>query len=164
MNRKKYSNEVKETAKNIYASNNNYSETANSVGVSEGTIRQWAKKWKEDPEFEKLREEKSKTFADKATQIINSGMNLLQWRFDRALIMEKEIDILLQKISEDSECSISEINNISKKIAELKLQNVREITTAIGTMYDKRALANGESTDNAVMTIVLPDGADEYAG
>ena len=37
---------------------------------------------------------------------------------------------------------------IIAKIKGLQLQSVKELTTAIGTMYDKRALFNGESTQN----------------
>lgn len=40
---------------------------------------------------------------------------------------------------------------------------VNQLTTAIGTLYDKRALARGESTGNTVVEIKLPDGADAYA-
>lgn len=41
---------------------------------------------------------------------------------------------------------------------------INHLTTAIGTLYDKRALAKGESTDNMSVQIKLPEGADEYAG
>lgn len=40
---------------------------------------------------------------------------------------------------------------------------VNQLTTAIGTLYDKRALAKGESTNNTKVLIQLPDGVDEYA-
>lgn len=40
---------------------------------------------------------------------------------------------------------------------------VNQLTTAIGTLYDKRALAKGESTNNTKVLIQLPEGVDEYA-
>lgn len=40
---------------------------------------------------------------------------------------------------------------------------VNQLTTAIGTLYDKRALAKGESTNNTKVIIELPEGIDEYA-
>ena len=40
---------------------------------------------------------------------------------------------------------------------------VNQLTTAIGTLYDKRALAKGESTNNTKVVIQLPEGVDEYA-
>ena len=40
---------------------------------------------------------------------------------------------------------------------------VNQLTTAIGTLYDKRALAKGESTNNTKITIQLPEGVEDYA-
>lgn len=40
---------------------------------------------------------------------------------------------------------------------------LNQLTTAIGTLYDKRALARGESTENQSVTIKLPEGMNEYA-
>ena len=40
---------------------------------------------------------------------------------------------------------------------------VNQLTTAIGTLYDKRALAKGESTNNTKVIIELPEGTNEYA-
>jgi len=41
---------------------------------------------------------------------------------------------------------------------------VNHLTTVIGTMYDKKALADGKATDNVSVSIKLPEGIDEYAG
>ena len=41
---------------------------------------------------------------------------------------------------------------------------VNHLTTVIGTLYDKRALARGESTEKTTIEIKLPEGVDEYAG
>ena len=41
---------------------------------------------------------------------------------------------------------------------------VNHLTTVIGTLYDKKALADGRSTNNIMVEIKLPDGCDEYAG
>ena len=40
---------------------------------------------------------------------------------------------------------------------------INHLTTAIGTLYDKRALAKGESTENTRITFDLPPGVDEFA-
>lgn len=40
---------------------------------------------------------------------------------------------------------------------------INQLTTAIGTLYDKRALAKGESTSNTAVTFTLPDEVSEYA-
>lgn len=41
---------------------------------------------------------------------------------------------------------------------------INHLTTAIGTLYDKRALAQGENTGKIEVEIKLPEGIDEYAG
>ena len=40
---------------------------------------------------------------------------------------------------------------------------VNHLTTVIGTLYDKKALADGESTQNTSVIIKLPEAAKEYA-
>lgn len=40
---------------------------------------------------------------------------------------------------------------------------VNHLTTVIGTLYDKRALAKGESTGNTAITVMLPEGINDYA-
>ena len=40
---------------------------------------------------------------------------------------------------------------------------LNELTTALGTLYDKRALAKGESTENSVVRIALAEELKEYA-
>lgn len=38
-----------------------------------------------------------------------------------------------------------------------------QLTTVIGTLYDKRALDQGKTTNNLAIEIKLPEGAEEYA-
>ena len=51
-----------------------------------------------------------------------------------------------------------ELDDVSKVIP------VNHLTTVIGTLYDKKALADGNSTDNLEVTVKLPEGIEEYAG
>lgn len=41
---------------------------------------------------------------------------------------------------------------------------VNHLTTVIGTLYDKKALADGDATENVTVDIKLPPEADNYAG
>ena len=41
---------------------------------------------------------------------------------------------------------------------------INHLTTVIGTLYDKKALADGKATENVSVDIKLPEGIDEYAG
>ena len=61
------------------------------------------------------------------------------------------IDILLERI-------VREATNEEKDIP------LNQLTTALGTVYDKRALAKGESTENTKITFDLPPEVDEFAG
>ena len=40
---------------------------------------------------------------------------------------------------------------------------VNHLTTVIGTLFDKRALTQGEATENTVVEIKLPPGCEKYA-
>lgn len=40
---------------------------------------------------------------------------------------------------------------------------VNHLTTVIGTLFDKRALADGNATDRVVIDVKLPEGIEEYA-
>lgn len=40
---------------------------------------------------------------------------------------------------------------------------VNHLTTVIGTLYDKKALADGDATERMDINITLPEGVDEYA-
>lgn len=60
------------------------------------------------------------------------------------------IDLALNRLKED-------IENREKDIP------VNQLTTVIGTLYDKCALAKGETTQNTKITFTLPEGLSEYA-
>lgn len=60
------------------------------------------------------------------------------------------IDILLDRI-------VREATDEEKEIP------FNHLTTALGTVYDKRALAKGESTENTKITFDLPPEVDKYA-
>ena len=61
------------------------------------------------------------------------------------------IDKALKRLEKD-------IDNEEKDIP------VNHLTTVIGTLFDKKALADGNATENVSIEIKLPPGADEYAG
>jgi hypothetical protein len=49
---------------------------------------------------------------------------------------------------DEDELSFKEKDKLVNKIKTLQLQNIKDLTTAIGTLYDKRALSRGEMTQN----------------
>lgn len=133
-------------------STHNYAETSRQLDVPESTVKEIVKQYEKAPEFVELRRKKEDEFADKATEIINQGLILLKRRMNRAIEEEETLDELIEQLDtldeEDDDMSYQQKVAIINKIKTLQLQNIKDITTAVGTMYDKRALAKGEMTQN----------------
>ncbi len=125
-------------------------ETSDKTGVPLTTVKNIVDRHRDDEEFVKLRNEKSTEFAQAATDIITKGLKLLERRFDRAIDQEESLDVLIDEIyaTDREELSQDEKNRLVAKIRSLQLQDIKAITTAIGTLYDKRALAQGNATQN----------------
>jgi hypothetical protein len=51
--------------------------------------------------------------------------------------------------------SYKERMDLAKKLGRLELNTLSEITTSMGTLFDKMRLANGESTENSSQTITV---------
>lgn len=145
---------------------NNYKETARELNLPVSTIKDIVDKNKDKPEFVKLRNEKMHEFSSQASALIQKGLTLLNKRFDRAIASEEDLDLLIDEIyaTDKEELSQDEKNRLVNKIRALQLQDIKAITTAIGTLYDKKALADGNTTENVAVEIKLPPGAEEYAG
>lgn len=113
-----------------WAVTGNYKETAERLGIAVSTVKKIVDENKNEPEFEKLCNEKKQKFSDQAGRVIDKAMRRLE----------------------------REIEDESKEIP------VNHLTTVIGTLYDKKALADGGATENLVVEVKLPQGAEEYAG
>ena len=140
--------------------------TSRDLNIPYTTARETLLDNKDKPEFVKLSDETKESFADSAKSIIDKGMTLLERRFDRALEHEEELDLMIEEITGTNKTYLSqqEKTALISKLRALQLQDVKAITTAIGTLYDKKALAEGGATDNVSVSIKLPEGIDEYAG
>lgn len=128
----------------------NYNETARNLGMAVSSVKDIVDNNKDKDEFVNLRIQKEEEFADQATEIINKGLVLLSRRMNRAVEHEAELDDIIDEIwdIDDDEMSYKEKDKLVNKIKTLQLQNIKDITTAIGTLYDKRALSRGEMTQN----------------
>ena len=158
---KKYTDDYKEKAYLMYAACGNFNEVSRSLGVPVTTIKTWIDKKKPD-ELDELRTQKKMEFVDKASEIIDKGLLLLDRRITTALEYENELEELISVIS-SQDMNGNEKNALITKVKSLELQKLSEITTAIGTLYDKRALAKGETTQNAKITFTLPEELKSYA-
>ena len=138
-----------------YIVTNNYSETARNLEMPESTVRKIISDNKDKEEFAKLCEQKRDEFVDKADKIIYKATNLLERRIDTALENQDELNDILDEAMklDNKEFNDSQKKALIKRISKLQVNALNEITTAIGTMYDKRALAKGEPTSNETLTI-----------
>lgn len=152
---KKLNNEIIYKIMLSYAVTRNYSETGRNLNVPESTVRKVIADNKDNEDFAILCGKKRDEFVEKANQIIDKATNLLEKRLDTALEKQEELEEILEEAlsMENEEFNTSEKKALIKRINKLQINGLSEITTAIGTMYDKRALAQGDPTSNERVTI-----------
>lgn len=128
----------------------NYEETARQLNMPSATVKDIVKANQDKEEFLELRRKKQDEFADKASEIIDKGLILLKRRMNRAIEEEETLDELIGEIEcmDDDDMSYQQKIATINKIKSLQLHNLKDLTTAIGTLYDKRALSKGEMTQN----------------
>ena len=135
-----------------YALTNNYSKTARATGVCANSVKNIIEKQKNEntEEYEKVCEEKKELFSSRANRIINKSLDLIEERIDTAKKNQDELEEIIQMVWEQDKKDLNETQKkaIVNKIAKMQLNSLSELTTAMGTLYDKMRLANGESTEN----------------
>ena len=163
MKGKKYGDDIKEKAYMMYAVCGNASEVSRRLNVPLSTIHKWLKR-KTPDELDSLREEKKRDFVEKSSEIIDKSLMLLERRIDRAIEYEAELDEIIDELknSDNNEISPQTKTELIKTLNKLKVQDIKSLTVAIGTLYDKRALARGESTENSTITVSLPKEIEAY--
>lgn len=143
---KKYSNIQKEQILADYLTCGNYETVARRYSMSTSTIRDWVRKAEEDGTITELRNEKKKEFINIAWSAIGKSAELINRRVARALENESELDKLIDEVMDNTDISAEEKKAAVKKITAMKLEDITKISTAMGTLYDKAALANNEAT------------------
>ena len=106
-------------------------------------------------EFENLRKENKEKFVNKAWKLINDAMEVTEKRVTRCKNFEENVDIVANaikknsdKICKDLQIGYFDLLNLVKELMQLKNIKVGELSSLIGTMYDKQALASDEPTEN----------------
>ncbi len=165
---KKHNDELKEKAFALLVCNN-ASYVAKELGLPYTTVKTWENKFikegkkKIDEEREtssddennlvKLRNKKREQFINNAWKLIDDSVAVAQKRINKAKNLESDIDNLCEiikknagKIEQDTGIGWFDLLNIIQEIKSFKSPKLSEISTLIGTIYDKQALANGEAT------------------
>ena len=161
-NRKK-PDDMKEKAIQLYGINGSITRTAEELGVAKSTVHRWLNSDECSEIVKQVRTENKIEFAEKAGEIINKGLELLDRRINTALDHEIELEAILDEICSDNDMKPATKRAFIKKIGAMQVQKISEISTAVGTLFDKRALARGESTANNQITIKLEGDLEELA-
>lgn len=134
----------------LWFTNYNLRETSRELDIPLSTVKEIVDKYKYSDDFKQLRTQTEKAFAQKTTEIIEKGLLLLNKRLDKAISHEEDLELLIDEIfaTDREELSQEEKNRLVNRVKALQIQNIKDITTAIGTLYDKRALSRGDSTQN----------------
>lgn len=165
---KKHKDELKEKAFALLVCNN-ASYVAKELGLPYTTVKTWENKFikegkKQIDETQEgttektssvdehnlvmLRHKKKEEFINSAWDIIDLGKQILHRRFRRALESEDKLDDLEKELMSlpNTDLSTEQKKALAKKLSIIKVEDVGKLTTALGTLYDKQALANGEAT------------------
>lgn len=146
-----------------YTLTNSYNATAKECGVSANSVKNVINKQKEEnaDEFAKVCEEKKEEFANSAKKIIDKAIILLDRKFDTALNNQDQIEEMIQMILKDEnpdneeKLTHKEKMDIVKRLSRLELNSLSEITTSMGTLYDKMRLAKDEPTENNKVEVII---------
>jgi hypothetical protein len=167
----KYNDDIREKAYALLATNNNVQYVSKELGLPYTTVKTWRDKWlRQVNEGEndgvtnpvakqgthnlaELRNKKKEEFVNNAWELIENSMTVACRRVERAVRLEKSIDIVAEailnnaaSISEDTGIVYNELLAIVKELENFKNFRLSEISSLIGTMYDKQALINKEAT------------------
>ena len=158
-----YTDADREQAFAEYTVLGNWELVSRKMGFPVNTLKSW---WRRHPpdmdEYAEKRREVREGFIETASRAIENGAELINRRMELALKHQQELDDLLNDIP-DGELTAVQKQELRTKIRSLELYKLNEISTAIGTLYDKRALAQGQSTENTTIEIKMPQDVMKYA-
>ena len=151
-----------------YAITNSYNATAKQFNVSDTTVKDIIERNYDD--FKKIQEEKKEDFLSRSNRIIDKMTNLLDRRVTRALEKEDEIDKTIDFIwdvdenaeDKDEKMTYKEKVALVKQLGRISLNSMNEITTSMGTVFDKTRILQGgtESNETPSVTVNIVDNSN----
>lgn len=158
-----YTDADREQAFAEYTVLGNWELVSRKMGIPVNTLKSW---WRRHPpdmdEYAEKRREVREGFIETASKAIENGAELINRRLELALKQQRELEELMKDIPAD-EMTASQKQELRAKIRSLELHKLSEISTAVNTLYDKRALAQGQSTENTTIEIKMPQDVMKYA-
>lgn len=144
-----------------YAITNSYNATAKQFNVSDTTVKDIIERNYDD--FKKIQEEKKEDFLSRSNRIIDKMTNLLDRRVTRALDKEDEIDKTIDFIwdidenaeDKDEKMTYKEKVALVKQLGRISLNSMNEITTSMGTVFDKTRILQGGTENNETPSVTV---------
>lgn len=157
---KKTSEEKREQVKAVIYLNPEASnrDIAKQTGLHHMTVQDIKKECKEElnsDDYIQYRANKKREFIDNAFSVVEKALELANKRFSKALDDEDAIDQLIDAV-QDHELTQVEKKTLVSRLNGLQMNNIRDIAVALGTIYDKQALASGEPTQISESRKPLP--------
>ncbi|OXM83974.1 hypothetical protein [Paenibacillus rigui] len=139
------SDEKREQIKALLATGAAKNDVAKKCKVSWATVDSISKE--EPDKIESFREQKRMQFVDRLWNSMDKALGLADKRIELALEASEKLDAIYDKIGE-SELDFKQKQELQNAINNLSTIPLGQISTFIGTIYDKRALMMGENTEN----------------
>jgi hypothetical protein len=121
-------------------------EIAKATKLPNSTVHYIKKDVMGTDEFEEVRRIKKEEFIGQAWETVQKALKLADKRFTKALEDEDAIEQLIDVVATDGELKPPEKRALYSRLKDLQMTSIRDIAIALGTIYDKQALASGEPT------------------
>jgi hypothetical protein len=141
---------TKESIKALLITGKAKNAIAKEIGVSWATVDKISKEAPD--ELESLREEKREELIDVIYEDMKDALTLGRQKIKMAQVGLEEfqptIDKLIDLLSDKEDIKGGDIVEVIKAISSITSIPLGQISTYFGTLYDKRALMRGDSTNN----------------
>jgi len=151
-NRKQHTDETKELARARVAAGESLSKVARDMGIAKSTLHSWLTQADRDG-YQEARESRKQKFINKAWESIENALIFGNQKIKVATIAQENFNDtierfieLLEEAQQRKEISALEISNVVTALASLMKIPLKDVSTYIGTLYDKIALASGDVT------------------
>ena len=150
--RRTYSDEIKEQARARVAAGESQASVARDLDIARSTLHTWLTDADRDG-HEESRENRKAKFIDKAWENIENALIFGNQKIKVATVSQENFNSTIERFIEllgeaqqRKEISALEISNVVTALASLMRIPLKDVSTYIGTLYDKIALASGDVT------------------
>lgn len=145
---KRYTEREREKAMALRATGMSIKDVAERLGCSINAVRSWEKAiTSSDPEkMARLRLEKKAAFASKAWADCEAALRLISRRIRAASASMDELEKLIAEAARAGDISDGERRELLRKLSAVRIDDIGKLSTVMGVLYDKSALASGEAT------------------